>query len=132
MDDLTPKISDFGFKSLKENASIFLKYKNKNAYSAPELLKDKKTIGNSFTQLDYHTDVYSFGMLLWELYTMTIPFNVKMKTIYNMVAVENFRPEITKDFNHYIANIIRCCWDVEISKRPNFTKIGELLINVKI
>jgi serine/threonine protein kinase len=129
---MVPKITDFGFKSLKENASIFLKYKNKNAYSSPELLKDKKRIGNFYYGLDFHTDVYSYGVLLWEIFTMTIPFNVRMKTIYNMVAVENFRPEIPKELNAGVANIIRNCWDVDINKRPNFTKICELLNFIKI
>ena len=71
-------------------------------------------------------------MILWEIYTMTIPFNVAMKSIYKMVAVENYRPQIQKDFNISISNIIRSCWDVDITKRPNFTKICLMLNNVKI
>jgi hypothetical protein len=111
---------------------VFIKYKNKNSYTSPELLRESKQIGNTFLNHDSKPDVYSFGILLWELYTNTVPFNVKISTLYDYVAVENYRPEITKNFNQDIANLIRLCWDAEPLKRPNFMKIIELINKAKI
>lgn len=45
---LNPKITDYGMLNIKELASIFLNYKNKNAYSAPEVLEINKTICNDY------------------------------------------------------------------------------------
>jgi serine/threonine protein kinase len=133
-DDFTPRICDYGFHYFKEIASIFLKYKNKNGYTCPELLKDNRNISN-ITGTDENfrkCDVYSFGMLLWELYTCTIPFDVKLTTVYDFVVKDNYRPEITKDFNHEIANLIRLCWDSDVKKRPEFKEIIQIINKINI
>jgi serine/threonine protein kinase len=96
------------------------------------LLKEAKQVGNTFQNCDSKPDIYSFGILLWELYTNTIPFNVKISTLYDYVVIENYRPEITKNFNQDIANLIRLCWDAEPMKRPNFKTIIELINKAKI
>lgn len=133
-DELNPKIADYGLNNLKDISSVFFKYKNKNSYSSPEILRENKSIGNNINnhELFFKSDVYSFGILLWELYTCTIPFNVKINTLYDYVAVENFRPEITRDFNQDIANLIRLCWDTDPKKRPTIKKVIELLNKAKI
>ena len=117
---------------MKDIASVFIKYKNKNSYTSPELLKDNRQIGNMITAHDCKNDIYSFGILLWELYTSMIPFNVKINTLYDYVAIDNYRPEITKDFNQDIAYLIRLCWDSDFNRRPNFLRILELINKSKI
>jgi sterile alpha motif and leucine zipper-containing kinase AZK len=131
-DELNPKIADYSFHNLKELASVFLKYKNKNSYTSPELLKEPKPISNLIGSKDERCDVYSFGILLWELYTCTIPFNVALKVLHQYVAIDNYRPEITKGFNQDIANLIRICWDNDPNKRPSFKMIIEHLNKAKI
>lgn len=131
-EDYIPKICDIGFHYLKDISSVFIRYKNKNSYTSPELLKDNKSIGNTTNNLNHKSDIYSFGILLWELYTCLIPFNVKLNTLYDYVAVENYRPEITKDFDKDIAGLIRLCWDADVNKRPYFKTIIELLNKVKL
>ena len=124
-DDLTPLINDFGFVSLFELAEIFNKYHNKNSYSSPEILKDERNVGHTFTNNEFNEkiDVYSFGMLLWELIVETIPFNVKMKEVYDYVVEQKYRPEITKDIDDDIADLIRLCWHSEPKSRPSFDEI---------
>jgi serine/threonine protein kinase len=134
-DDLNPKIGDYGFNNLKSLANVFLRYKNKNSYTSPELLKSNKTISNVILndKSEFQkSDIYSFGILLWELYTCTPPFNVGLKELYQYVVVDNYRPEITKGFNQDLANLIRMCWDNDPNRRPEFSKIIELLNKLKI
>lgn len=125
-------IGDYNFNQLKDIASVFLKYKNKNSYTSPELLKNNKTIGNVVTEIEGKHDVYSFGILLWELYNMTIPFNVKLTTLYDYVAVQNYRPEIGTNMNRQISELIRKCWDVDPMSRPNMVLIINTLNNVQL
>lgn len=129
-EDLTPRIADYGFHYLKDISSVFIKYKNKNSYTSPELLKETKIIGNTTSNNDnfYQSDVYSFGILLWELYIVCIPFNISLSNVYNYVVINGYRPE-TKDFHPSIVDLLRQCWDSDPLKRPTFKKIIELLDN---
>ena len=60
-------------------------------WMAPEVLQNK--------EYDESADVYSFGIVLWELYTQKNPFE-KIETFSAMidsVVEEQQRPEIPKD-----------------------------------
>ena len=128
---MTPVIADFGFDNLKEIASIFNKYTNKNSYSPPEILIDAQTIGRPLGGNNESIDVYSFGMVLWEILTNTIPFNLKISEVIDYVVEQKMRPEITKDVDRDIAELIRMCWESENKNRPKFDVIIDIL-NKKI
>ena len=125
-EEYNPYIADYGFHYMKDIACVFIKYKNKNAYSSPEILKDKKKIAVGSGENAEKNDVYSFGILLWELYSCTMPFNVTFDKIVDYVAVQNMRPEI-KGFNQNIADLIRRCWDSDPNVRPSFSEIIKFL-----
>ncbi len=55
-------VGDPGFDALTKHAGLFNNYRNKSAYSAPELLSGK---GNTIVGPTSPNDVYSFGMILW-------------------------------------------------------------------
>ena len=130
-DDLTPLIADFGFYSLKENASIFNKYINKNSYSSPEMLIDTKKICHKLNiENNEKNDIYSFGMLLWEIYTETIPFDVKLSELKKYILEEKYRPEVSNELNKEIVELIRACWDSEINNRPSSDKILSVLFKL--
>ena len=76
-------------------------------------------------------DVYSFGMVLWEIVTNTIPFNLKISEVIDYVVEQKMRPEITKDVDRDIAELIRMCWESENKNRPKFDAIIDIL-NKKI
>ena len=125
-DELNPLIVDFGFKNLYELANLFNKYINKSGYSAPEILattgkffKIPENINDNLKKID----VYSFGMILWEMITNTVPFEVKLNEIKKYVLEEKVRPEVPTNINKSLSTLIRNCWDSELSKRPSEQEI---------
>jgi len=130
-DDLNPLIADYGFYNLKENASIFNKYINKNSYSSPEILLNSQKISHKYyNENEKKNDIYSFGMLLWEIFTETIPFNVKLSELKKYIIEEKLRPQVSNELNKNIAELIRNCWDSDINKRPCLDKILSVLMTV--
>jgi len=129
-DNLNPLIADYGFNNLKKIFNIFNKYHNLNSYSSPEMLKETngKLCGSLNNNFNEKNDIYSFGLILWELFNETIPFNVKLKDVKNYVLNEKLRPEIKDNIDKEIANLIRECWDTEPGNRPECENILELFI----
>ena len=117
---MTAVIGDYGFDSLKFNASTFNKYKNKNSYSSPEVLVNGNDIG---TGTDEKIDVYSYRMILWELFTNTTPFDVELPQVISYVVEQKLRPKIENNIDKEIAELIRICWESESKKRPSIDSI---------
>ena len=70
-------IADLEFEALRKYAGLFNGYNNRSAYVAPELLKEK---GNSVIPNSEKCDIYSLGMIIWEIYAKTEPFQVVPST----------------------------------------------------
>lgn len=66
-------IVDLGFIPLKKYFSLTIGYTNKSYYTAPEIISERGKIVNNPT---LEGDVYSFGMILYELFNEKIPFKV--------------------------------------------------------
>jgi len=79
-------------------------------------------------------DVYSFGILLFEIATWQIVFsdwNVFNFKIQNDI-VAGKRPDIPESCPQSIAQLIRQCWDQDQQKRPSFKEINQILIKIQI
>ncbi|EXX55193.1 kinase-like protein [Rhizophagus irregularis] len=87
-------------------------------YVAPEIFG-----GDLFSK---NSDVYSFGMIMWELTTGCKPF-VNTEHDINLISqiIVGKRPEITFDTPECFANLMKSCWDSDPFKRPSIRKIRE-------
>ena len=66
-------------------------------------------------------------MILWEMITNTVPFDVKLNEIKKYVLEEKVRPEVPTNIDKNLSTLIRNCWDSDISKRPTEMEIIEYL-----
>lgn len=76
-------------------------------------------------------DVYSFGILFWQMYSCKTPFELYgMKSLKNRVwSGENKRPFVQEDWPVPIKSLLRRSWSIEIKERPTFNQIYKILRN---
>lgn len=93
------------------------------AWCAPELF----TAGNT-ARYSVKVDVYSFGMVLWELWEKRRPFDNLSSRFDIMDAVrEGKRPRISDNCPPAFRSLIERCWESEPSRRPMFKYIVKYL-----
>jgi Leucine-rich repeat (LRR) protein len=95
-------------------------------WTAPEVLLDK-----DYTE---KCDVYSFGIILWELLQVGFPFMEYQKELSGISRIEfaqrveaGLRPTIPKWCPEPYANLIRQCWETDAQLRPSFSEIAQTL-----
>ncbi|GET01598.1 kinase-like domain-containing protein [Rhizophagus clarus] len=87
-------------------------------YIAPEIFK-----GASFSKA---SDIYSMGMIMWELTTGCKPFsNIVHDTDLIYKIIDGERPKITDDTPEDFANLMKKCWNSDPKKRPSAKKVCE-------
>eukprot|EP00897_Mesotaenium_endlicherianum_P006998 jgi/Mesen1/6326/ME000328S05612 len=89
-------------------------------YMAPEMIDHKpytKTV-----------DVYSFGIVLWELVTGEVPYDgmSSLQAAFG-VARKNLRPPAVKGCPAVLNNLMQMCWHAQPQKRPTFASVVSIL-----
>eukprot|EP00163_Fabomonas_tropica_P023016 TRINITY_DN40282_c0_g1_i1.p1 TRINITY_DN40282_c0_g1~~TRINITY_DN40282_c0_g1_i1.p1 ORF type:complete len:316 (-),score=72.63 TRINITY_DN40282_c0_g1_i1:31-855(-) len=118
-----PKVSDFGLSKLAE-ASAMSTSVGTPYTMAPEVIKHEP--------YDSSADVYSFAIVLWQLFTSQLPYrDLNAAQVVFQVAVAGVRPEIPDDVPPEIASIIRSGWDPDATQRPTMEAIIQTLSSFK-
>jgi serine/threonine protein kinase len=118
------KIGDFGLSQfIKENEYNRGKIGTPH-WMAPEILK-----GGIY---EYSSDVYSFGMILWEILKMEIPYyGLNPYQIYNLVVQDKKIVDIPKEGHEVLIDILRKCLNYEPQKRPSLKELVQTLEKLK-
>lgn len=116
--NLTPKIADFGWTRIMAE-KMTLKV-GTFQWMAPEVIKTK-----SYTE---KADIYSFGIILWELASREPPYKQLSGIQVSIEVVEKkLRPPVSPDWPKPFSNLMERCWGEDPSSRPTFKEIlGEL------
>lgn len=89
-------------------------------YMAPEVANKKP--------YNFSVDVYSFGIMLWEVVAMEIPFKFfNQAMIREMVCNFGTRPDIDDTWPEDLQNLIKSCWSDSFKKRPDFAEVTRVL-----
>ena len=117
------KLFDFGFAiSVDENKpnSLFEKCGTLR-YMATE-------VGLGFGY-GLEADVFSFGMILWEVCALKKPF-CKIKSaaeFEDTVFVKNLRPKMKRKWNEALKNLISECWSQDPQERPVMSVVKSII-----
>lgn len=125
--DGTVKLLDFGLARIVENADatsneVYAMSGETGSlrYMAPEVAEA--------LPYNHKADVYSFGIILWELNTGKKPFaGLNRELFYERVVHGGERPALSKKWPAELCKLITDCWDTEIDNRPTFGQIVDRL-----
>eukprot|EP01103_Thecamoeba_quadrilineata_P015349 TRINITY_DN4823_c0_g1_i1.p1 TRINITY_DN4823_c0_g1~~TRINITY_DN4823_c0_g1_i1.p1 ORF type:complete len:545 (+),score=65.65 TRINITY_DN4823_c0_g1_i1:29-1663(+) len=86
------------------------------AYTAPEL--------SSNTPPSPACDIFSLGILLWEIWTREVPFAGESVDSIRTAIISQKRPKIPQGLDPVYADLIRRCWDGDPSGRPSAREVN--------
>ncbi|KAL6057077.1 Protein kinase domain-containing protein [Balamuthia mandrillaris] len=114
------RINDFGLLCVKTevNRTGFATPQ----YCAPELLAEEPVNGRA--------DVYSFGLILWEMFTREDPFKGLATKQIREAVIANQRPALPL-CPFVFTKLIQACWNEMPEKRPSFKVIVKILSQPK-
>ncbi|KAL4493143.1 hypothetical protein ABPG72_003228 [Tetrahymena utriculariae] len=125
------KLCDFGLSRIKSTLN-----KKKNArknegligtpqWMAPEIMRRE--------QYQEHSDVYSFGMIMWEIATRKVPYlGLSHSQIYGTVGYdENYQVEVPKRGIPRYLNLMKKCLRRNPQERPTFQEVVEEILLIK-
>lgn len=138
------KVSGFGLSSVQQkqhthrNSQQQQQQKNEIdplIWCAPEVLAEQEQTGNSSVRSKFteKADVYSFGMLCFELLTGKIPFedsHLQGDKMSHTIRAGG-RPLFPFPSPKYLVNLTKRCWHTDPSQRLSFSSICRILRYIK-
>jgi serine/threonine protein kinase len=120
------KIVDFGIACEEAYCEPLPNDPGTFRWMAPEMMMKHKPYGRK-------VDVYSFGLILWEMLTGSVPYQ-DLAPFQAAFAVfdKNARPAIPSSCPAALRVLIEQCWAVQAEKRPEFWQIVQLLEKFKM
>jgi hypothetical protein len=129
------KVADFGLSKIKELSCTYSNLTmdlGTTRWMAPELFGDSKdhNVGPSLSSefnlsSKYHfkVDVYSFGMVCYEILTGCVPFfNFKLMDLRKRIK-DGLRPDMPEQCPEELSTLVQTCYDPNPKARPSFPDI---------
>ncbi|KAL3591872.1 hypothetical protein D5086_010512, partial [Populus alba] len=114
------KVADFGVARVQTQSGVMTAETGTYRWMAPEVIEHKP--------YDYKADVFSFGIVMWELLTGELPYSY-LTPLQAAVGVvqKGLRPTIPKHTYPKLAELLERCWQRDPTQRPNFSQIIDIL-----
>ncbi|KAK3120335.1 hypothetical protein QOZ80_9AG0685970 [Eleusine coracana subsp. coracana] len=112
------KVSDLGLTKVKYKTLISGGVRGTLPWMAPELLNGSSNL------VSEKVDVFSFGIVLWELLTGKEPYaDLHYGAIIGGIVNNTLRPPVPDTCDPEWRALMEQCWATEPSERPSFTEV---------
>ncbi|KAF8692256.1 hypothetical protein HU200_039861 [Digitaria exilis] len=116
------KVGDFGLSRIKRNTLVSGGVRGTLPWMAPELLN------GSSSKVSEKVDVFSFGIVLWEILTGEEPYaNMHCGAIIGGIVNNTLRPPIPENCDPDWRKLMEQCWSANPDARPSFTEVTDRL-----
>lgn len=116
------KIGDLGLSKVKQHTLVSGGVRGTLPWMAPELLSGKSDM------VSEKIDVYSFGIVMWELLTGDDPYSdMRAAEIIGGIVNNSLRPQIPSWCDPEWKSLMEGSWAGEPAQRPSFTEISQRL-----
>ena len=87
-------------------------------WMAPEIVKDIET------EINKMCDVFSFGMVIYEIFARKIPYaDIPSDALVGLAMLQGERPPVPTALPSYLCSLLEACWKEEPDQRPQFETI---------
>mmetsp|Transcript_10619 Transcript_10619/g.17391 ORF Transcript_10619/g.17391 Transcript_10619/m.17391 type:complete len:403 (+) Transcript_10619:118-1326(+) len=128
MRTLTLKLVDFGLAKRMHTQAHMTPRTGSHRWASPENLRGEP--------YDLSTDIYSYGILLWQLVTRRDPYaGMDAEHVGKLVAFEGIRPlslQASSKCPQELCDLIHACWAEEPASRPTIHTVIHKLERLKI
>ncbi|CAD5177211.1 unnamed protein product [Musa acuminata subsp. malaccensis] len=116
------KIGDLGLSKVKQHTLVSGGLRGTLPWMAPELLSGKSNM------VSEKIDVYSFGIVMWELLTGEEPYaDMRCASIIGGIVNNSIRPKIPSWCDPEWKSLMESCWSSDPALRPSFSEISQKL-----
>ncbi|XP_022732489.1 uncharacterized protein LOC111286662 [Durio zibethinus] len=119
------KIGDLGLSKVRQHTLVSGGVRGTLPWMAPELLSSKSNM------VSEEIDVYSFGIVMWELLTGEEPYaDMHCASIIGGIVNNTLRPKTPSWCDPEWKALMEKCWASDPAERPSFSEISQKLRNM--
>ncbi|KAG0611966.1 hypothetical protein M758_7G180400 [Ceratodon purpureus] len=116
------KVGDLGLSKVKHQTMVSGGVRGTLPWMAPELLNGSSTL------VTEKVDVFSFGIVMWELLTGEEPYaSMHYGAIIGGIVNNTLRPSIPTWCDPLWKSLMEKCWSAEPASRPSFSEVASEL-----
>ncbi|WVZ66697.1 hypothetical protein U9M48_015886 [Paspalum notatum var. saurae] len=112
------KVADFGLSKVKQTTMVSGGMRGTLPWMAPEMLEMSSNMVSS------KVDVYSFGIIMWEILTGQEPYaGIHHGGVIGGILSNTLRPPVPASCDPQWRELMEQCWSNEPEQRPSFTEV---------